>query len=787
MQLLRSATAVAFVLLAATSFSAAAQTTRAQETSAPRPQPSALAETPLPDGAALPKRPPPTAPDLAQGGPFSVRAKDLELVHSWNAFGAFVIRVAGKPAAIGQNRPMIGYMAGGELRWLDLANAGQKKVSVRGGRSAIKVQFDCADADGARWHFDQQFRPGSISGAIDIQTEVTVDRDRAVAFLPMLTVFPGAGTFGTVKGQGLFAGLEYLENEPSSSEADVIGPAAKRQVPDNLKITFPLMVIQHESRYVALTWEPQPDFSALFDSPDRVFGSGGHVMGLLFPGSNGKNRPDGSLLPRVSQTLRANQPLVLHATLLGGQGESVVPAIQQYVSLRGLPPLPGGKIELAQYVSLAAGGWLDSTIREGNLIHHAVADGSFPAGQAADAAVWMDWLAGCTDQPDVATRLRQVAREVLGAVPPENLNAAGVGHVRYPVAPLVYGHVAENAERAAQKGRHWLESFEPDGSIKYHPRPGGPDFAKTHSSCEANGLTARTVMDLLEAAAFTGDRELLEAALKRLRGLDKFRDGVPRGAQTWECPLHTPDILAAAHLVRAYTLGYELTGAPDLLERARYWAWTGVPFVYLVNPAAQPVGLYGTIAVFGATQWRAPVWLGLPVQWCGLVYAEALYRLVRDDPQGPWKILADGITLSGLQQTWPLSDAQLQGLLPDSFVLRAQHRNGPAINPATLQACAVRCFNQTPVYDFWSFRENGLRVHAPGEIKNAAEETGRVAFQINTWVDHPYFVLINGLTKRPRLAINGKEADCTPPHQFLEKQGRLVLQLEGKPHVVLAF
>ena len=267
--------------------------------------------------------------------------------------------------------------------------------------------------------------------------------------------------------------------------------------------------------------------------------------------------------------------------------------------------------------------------------------------------------------------------------------------------------------------------------------------------------------------------------------MDKFRDGVPRGAQTWECPLHTPDILAAAQLVRAYTLGYELTGDREFLDQARYWAWTGVPFVYLVNPTPQPVGLYATIAVFGATQWRAPVWLGLPVQWCGLVYADALYRLVRHDPQRPWKKLADGITLSGIQQTWPTSDTAMQGLLPDSFVLRAQHRNGPAINPATVQACAVRYFGQPPVYDFRSFRQNGLLVHAPGEISRAKEGPGRVTFQIETWLDHPYFVLVNGLPCKPQLKLNGKPTDGAGRNQFFEKEGRLILQLEGRARVEL--
>jgi hypothetical protein len=704
------------------------------------------------------------------------------VTHSPTTPGAFDVRVAAESMALGQSATMIGYVTNGEMRWFRLANAADAKHTLKVRGKSVDVNLEGRDADGAVWKIQQQFSPGPISGGLHITTEVTVDQDRSVAFLPLLMIFPGAGTFGAVKGQGLFAGLEYLDDEPSSSEADVIGPASKRQVPDNLKITLPLMAVQHHGHYLALTWEPQPDVSAVFDSPDRLFGSGGHVMGLIFPGSDGKNREEGSLLPRVSQMLRANQPLVLRATLLGGAGDSVVPAVEQYVALRGLPPLPGTNFDLQKYVSLAADGWLDSKIREGQLFRHAIAGDHFKLGPAADAAVWMDWLANQTGQPAVAGRLQDTAKNALTSIPPQDLNVSGVGHVRYPLASLVYGHVAENAARAQQTGRQALGGFEADGSVRYHALAGGPDYAKTHSTNEANGLTSRAVADLLEAAAFCGDRELLDAALARLRAMDKFRHGVPRGAQTWECPLHTPDILASAHLVRAYTLGYELTGDREFLEQARYWAWTGVPFVYLVNPTPQPIGPYATIAVFGATNWRAPVWLGLPVQWCGLVYADALYRLVRHDPKGPWKQLADGITLSGIQQTWPPEDRDQQGLLPDSFVLRAQHRNGPAINPATVEACASHLFHQ-PAYDSWSFRKNGFRVHAPGEIKHAKEGTGRVSFEVDTWVKAPYFVLVNGLAHEPQLTVNGQRTDCSSPNQFLSKEGWLILELKGKARV----
>ena len=741
---------------------------------------------PVPPDTELPAWPKPTTPDLPANAP-SVRSRDLELVHSPDALGGFVVRVAGVPVAIGQNRPLLGYLADGQLHWLDLNQAPGYKLRVRAAGGSLNVRFECGDADGGHWLIDQQFHPGPIPGAIDIRTAVTVDREREVAFLPMLLLFPGGGTFGAQKGQGLLAGLEYLENEPSSSEADVIGPASRRQVPDNLKLTFPLMVVEHNGRYVALSWKTEPQFCAVYDSPDRLCGSGAHVMGLLFPGSNGKNRQEGNLLPRSAERLQAGRAVTLYATLLGGLGQTVVPAVKQYVSLRGLPELPAPVPTLEQYVKQTAGGWLDSRLREGNLFRHAIAGGNFPPMRAADAAVWLDWLARETREPALAARLKETAQGALTGIPPEELNVSGVGHVRFPVGSLLYGHVAETAAHAEQAGRALLGRFESDLSIKYHPRDGGPDFSKTHFSREANGLTSRVVQDLLEAAAFAGDRELLDAALQRLGAMSKFRNAVPRGAQTWECPLHTPDILASAQMVRAYTLGYELSGDEAFLEQARYWAWTGVPFVYLVNPAAQPVGLYATIAVFGATQWKAPVWLGLPVQWCGLVYADALYRLERHDPTGPWRRLADGITASGIQQSWPTADTNHQGLLPDSFVLRSQHRNGPAINPATVQACAIRYYGQPPVYDFRVFRGHGLRVHAPGAIQDARETAKSVSFRVNPSLEQPYWVLINGLSARPQVRVDGKGLELAAPNQYVEHNGWLILRLEGRPRVEVEF
>ena len=571
-----------------------------------------------------------------------------------------------------------------------------------------------------------------------------------------------------------------------------------------MKITLPLMAIQKDGRYIGLAWQPDPAFCALFDSPDRHFASGGHVMGILYPGSDGNSRAEGSLLPYESKWLRAGQTLTLHATLLGGKGTSVVPAVQKYVALRGLPALPKTGLSLQKYVDLAAAGWLDSGLSEGGRYRHAL-PGDFKPQPAADAVVYMEWLANQTESDSMAARLRSASHTALSQVPANGLNFDGVGHIRYPLPALLYGHVEENVERARQTGRRLLAQFTQEGTIPYRRAATGPDYGRTHFAPDANGLTAQVVASLLESASVCGDPELVRQGIKYLGALDRFAGSAPRGAQTWEVPLHTPDILASAYLVRAYTLGYALSGDAHYLESARHWAWTGVPFVYLTPPvtepvraesgsvsqaafkgvAADPAGTYSTIAVYGATQWVSPNWMGRPVQWCGLVYADALYRLSKYDPNPIWKTLADGITLSGMQQTWRRGgDARRQGLLPDSFSLRGQTRNDPAINPGTLEAVSVQLLTGAPLYELQPFYANGLILaHAPGRIREIKDEPGRIVFTVVGWPHRIYDIIVVGLKKPPQISINGKPAGIDAPNRFSADAGLLVVHVSGKPTI----
>jgi hypothetical protein len=334
-----------------------------------------------------------------------------------------------------------------------------------------------------------------------------------------------------------------------------------------------------------------------------------------------------------------------------------------------------------------------------------------------------------------------------------------------------------------------LRNFDDAGVKHYRQARGKPDYSTTHFAKHANGLAGRDMVRILEGATLSADKKLIEEALALLdKQTSLYADTVPRGAQTWEVPLHTPDILASAHMVKAYTLGYIISGRKQYLEQARYWAWTGVPFVYLYPPTPQPVGSYSTIAVLGATNWKAPLWLGRPVQWCGLVYGSALHLLAECDPKGPWAKIARGITATGLEMTWDQTDAERQGLLPDFFDFRGQIGEGPAINPGTLQAHLAELYGRGKIYDVKRLPRRGWFIHAPCTIANVDEDRDSVILTTDGWGRKRYYVLMSGIEQQPgkigvRNSSGGSDAFESVTGQFDSERGILVVPVEGKAEI----
>jgi hypothetical protein len=59
-----------------------------------------------------------------------------------------------------------------------------------------------------------------------------------------------------------------------------------------------------------------------------------------------------------------------------------------------------------------------------------------------------------------------------------------------------------------------------------------------------------------------------------------------------------------------------------------------------------------------------------------------------------------------------------------------------------------------------------------------------LGFEVESWVNGPYWVLINGLLGKPVLTINNQVTKVAAP-QFQENEGRLILRLEGKTQIAL--
>jgi hypothetical protein len=318
---------------------------------------------PAPPVWAEPKR-----PEMAGIEPASVRSGGLALDHFQGRWGDFVVKVGGKEMAAGYCSELIGVMFGEQAQWLGLEDA---TFTVDASRDGITCQATLSDGAGGRWQVTRRFMAGKVDATINVETEFVVDRDRQVIYLPWLTLFPGLGTFGAHKTQGVFAGLEYLADEPSSSEADITTPEHIRRVPDSVKITFPLMAIAHDSHYVGLMWEPSKSIAALFDSPDTICHSQAHVMALTAPGF-GENRYENDLLAHTPVTLRAHQPITARATIMAGAGRTIVPAVQKYVQIKGLPAVPEFEGGFEAAVTLLSHGWLDSALNENGRFRHAV-------------------------------------------------------------------------------------------------------------------------------------------------------------------------------------------------------------------------------------------------------------------------------------------------------------------------------------------------------------------------------------------------------------------------------
>ncbi len=709
----------------------------------------------------------------------SVTSGLLKLEVGQPTLGNYQLKYKGGVVAKGWNRAAISWVdRNGRDRLLPIT----QKAAVRSTASSVSLSTKATDSEGASWKYDQSFStvPGR-NELIKVTTTISVNRDRRVRMLP------AAVFFAPKRERALFPGLEYLDpKDTSSSKADIESSGYQRLAPDPLRVTVPIMVMQANSRYVAMAYQPGAYTQPIFDSPDRQFGSKSHVMGLLASDFMKTERDPGKLLSRMPDVIKANKPITITAWLMAGDSPDVLTAIQRWVQINGLPEIPNSGFDVKAYARLTAHAWLDTNIRDGVKYRHATWPGSdWKSAAVSDAPLMQLWAANHVDDAYLAERLANSAEKSIAAANPSDYFFATVGHIRTFAETLVFGHIQENQLRVHEAGINRLAEFEADGSLIYNAPSKNSDLARTHWERQANGFASKAIEDVYARAMYTGDHKMLADALRLTNALDRYDYSAPRGAQTWEMPLHCPDIMGSAQMVECYLNAYHITADEQYLQRAIRWAWSGVPFLYLVPPTNKPIGLYASVGVWGATQWISPDWMGRPVQWCGMMYAEAVRKLAKDDPKGPWDKIWRGVTTSAIQQLITAKyDPKLAGLFPDSVDLRQQTPFPVAINPATVQSQAAPMYTGVPMGDHVFLKETGWAIFAPGKINNVYLQDGTVYIDVDLW--HKGTVLITGVRTNGTVSADGTRHGQAyqPNNSYAGALGNFLVNLSKGKHSI---
>lgn len=451
--------------------------------------------------------------------------------------------------------------------------------------------------------------------------------------------------------QAIFPGVEYLEKgEHSSSLADIETSEHLRYAPPLFHVTFPLLAIITDKVACTLTYS-SPKTQPIFAVPDFIdrtviTGNGEATKGGWF-----RVHRMGLYGTEMKGSITITAPKSLESIIL------------QEVVKRGLPPLPPLPRTEEEQDQLNFAGLNQSTLKTKTGWVHATSGesgyGPFKPGWGSDFI--STWL------------------EITGEMPKVPSMTLGGGHIANLSVWFRTCQSEVLLKIKNQQARIQQKSLRSDGSVPYSGK-----YLKGHWTDSSSGHTANTLFILGLHWYLTGELESLDALERGLKYVNQER--TPRGAQVWELSLHTPDIMGSSRAVLANVFAYKGTGKEEYLNQARRWAITGLPFVYLWDLEDQPsnktVGRYATIAVFGATNWIAPNWMGRPVQWCGLDYAYALLELAPLDKTMDWKKIAEGIIISGEQQQY--TEGISIGLLPDSFNLIPQTRNIYDIHPCTL-------------------------------------------------------------------------------------------------------
>jgi len=669
------------------------------------------------------------------------------------------------------------------------------------GGAAAALEWRASDDSGAALTARLDFR--LAAGAARVTAVYALSADRAVKLLRFTgpSLYAGEGAFGPEKSFALFPGLEYLmDDELSSSRRDAAEPINLRLVPHPFKVTMPLMAVSHGDYLTAILWDQRQlwddknsALSAEFASPNWHEGRDNHLMRLFAPTVPQWVAENAELAQTAydlapGTKLRIAAYVVAEHVAAADSRDVLLRALDHYYEAFGMPavaPRPrslDAEIELSRYAFLNTV-WDEATSKSRHCVDWA------PANAPGFAALlWTDYLHAHDPQlrQELRDRVAVIASQTITEDGEAGLASGANCHIMRWEFPFYWGHLAGALAGAQAQVYGTMAAQKRDGSWRFEPDEKRRNLGKFGDA--EIGICARPALDLLRYARITGDPKCLAAGLKALAFVERF--SIPRGAQSWECPLYEPDILAAGYIVPAYVEAYRLTGDMRLLARASYWAKTGLPFLYAWNRPDTPGMLFASIPVFGTTFYTHS-WLGVPVQWNGLVYAYGLQHLAPYDASLPWRHIAEGITVSG---TWQQieEEGKLKGTYCDGWYEHMTDKRGAWINPEDIMVNLFALMGFDPdvstalLPDPIAERGAKPRVHisSGARVRKARIERRGVSFELGYFAGETSHTLVSGVNKPTSVEANGKPltladlASADEGWQYVAERNWLILKVK---------
>ena len=598
----------------------------------------------------------------------------------------------------GEFRPLatLVYRDGDGILHYDELTADAQTMEIKGYTATFSGKHKLAAGSATiKWTFAL---PGKSSGG-EIGCELTADKPVEV----LRFEGPRLQAFGD-KTHALFPGLQYLEaNEPYTASAFIGSKLADQHIPHPYKIAVPVMAVETKDGIIGLSWDPLQEWVPGHALPSAQFEPDRQLMTIFAP-SIPEYVDENQDYARTPYTLLPGKKLTLKMSFFVDPGKKITDVIPDYFAAHGLPkapPIAGGiegtietcfKAYTQSLYSKEAKGWKNH----------------FGLGQSY------------SPNPNYASL---ILAESFRKSKPELARGCGIDPnaqlAQYTGIPLDWftdgaraGADAAIARQSPDGGFPYTITEDMSKRILEFKPMSGVDATTLGTVGETNsGLIARELGGILDYAVRTGEKKYVDAGLLGLSKLNTFT--VPRGAQTWEVHAHAPDVYAAALCVNVNIAGYHLTRDDKYLDYARFWAQTGLPFVYSwavpisdvpdavlhfdengegKNPILDKSGAFysdtrryinpgATIAVFGSSFYFVN-WFGTPVQWCGLVWANSVRAYTKLRPDPVLQAVADSVFASATQQQFDKGFAA--GTYPDSWNLASNTASTAFIAPDSI-------------------------------------------------------------------------------------------------------